>query len=135
MYRCYVFEIFFEKLPYFDIFYLNFYINCISLFRTAVRLGEWDTNSDNDCDNGDCSEPVVDVTVEELLSHENYNSNSKAQENDIALIRLSRDVEFTGECVFKICREFQNINTFYYIYRFYQANLFANKSNVARNEL
>lgn len=74
----------------------SIYFLLLRAFRTAVRLGEWDTTTDTDCDNGDCSDPVVDVAVEELLSHENYNPNSKTQENDIALIRLSRDVDFTG---------------------------------------
>lgn len=62
---------------------------------SSVRLGEWDTSTDLDCDNGDCADPVVDVPVEQLIAHENYNPNSKAQENDIALIRLSWNVNFT----------------------------------------
>jgi len=61
----------------------------------SVRLGEWDTNSDEDCDRGDCSEPPIDVAVEEVIPHESYNPNSKAQENDIALLRLSQPVTYT----------------------------------------
>lgn len=61
-----------------------------------MRLGEWDTNSEEDCDRGDCSDPPLDIAVEEVLPHENYNPNSKAQENDIALLRLSQPVTYTG---------------------------------------
>lgn len=67
-----------------------------NLFRRAsVRLGEWDTNSEEDCDRGDCSDAPVDVAVEEVIPHESYNPNSKAQENDIALLRLSQAVAYT----------------------------------------
>lgn len=61
----------------------------------SVRLGEWDTNTDTDCDRGDCSDPALDVPVEEIIPHENYNPNSKSQENDIALLRLSQSVTYT----------------------------------------
>lgn len=58
-------------------------------------MGEWDTETERDCDNGDCSDDVVDVDVEELIPHEAYNSNSKTQENDLALLRLAQPVTFT----------------------------------------
>ncbi len=70
--------------------------NSIEIIRSSVRLGEWDTSTDEDCDRGDCSDPAVDVAVEEVITHESYNPNSKAQENDIALLRLSRSVAYTG---------------------------------------
>lgn len=63
--------------------------------RSSVRLGEWDTNSAEDCEDDTCSDPPIDVAVEERISHENYNPNSKTQENDIALLRLSRSVSYT----------------------------------------
>jgi len=62
---------------------------------SSVRLGEWDTNSERDCDIDDCSEPPINVDVEEIIPHASYNTNSKAQENDIALLRLSRSVAYT----------------------------------------
>lgn len=67
----------------------------IQIYRTGVRLGEWDTETERDCDNGDCSDPVVDIVVEQLIPHEGYNTNSKTQENDIALLRLAQPVTFT----------------------------------------
>ncbi|XP_031619833.1 serine protease easter-like [Contarinia nasturtii] len=62
---------------------------------SGVRLGEWDQRTERDCDDGNCSDPVQDIEVVERIPHKNYNSNSKAQENDIALLRLARPVSFT----------------------------------------
>lgn len=79
---------------------------------TAVRLGEWDTTTTNDCDDSlvnekVCSDPVVDITVEEKIVHENYESNSKNQHNDIALLRLSRTVKYT-DFIKPICLPLDN---------------------------
>lgn len=49
-----------------------------------------------------CSDPVVDITVEEKIVHESYEPNSKNQHNDIALLRLSRKVKYT-EFIKPIC--------------------------------
>lgn len=64
-------------------------------YRSSVRLGEWDTSTDIDCEEDECAAAPIDVPVEERISHENYNPNSKTQENDIALLRLSRKVPYT----------------------------------------
>lgn len=74
---------------------------------TSVRLGEWDTLTNVDCDDSYtneqvCNEPHVDIPVEEKIVHEGYSSNSKNQHNDIALLRLSRSVEYT-EFIKPIC--------------------------------
>lgn len=63
--------------------------------RSSVRLGEWDTNSVEDCEDDICSDPPLDVPVEERIVHENYMPASKLQENDIALLRLSNTVAYT----------------------------------------
>lgn len=70
--------------------------------RSGVRLGEWDQTTDPDCDENYCSTPVVDVPVVEHIPHENYVPTSRAQENDIALLRLGQSVEFT-EWIKPIC--------------------------------
>jgi hypothetical protein len=44
----------------------------------------------------------VEVPVAQAISHEGYNPNSKDQYNDIALLKLSRDVEYT-EWIKPIC--------------------------------
>lgn len=68
-------------------------------YRTSVRLGEWDTTTETDCDtrNGetDCSEPAIDVSIAQKIPHESYNPQSKNQFNDIALLRLSRKITYT----------------------------------------
>ncbi|XP_031616415.1 serine protease easter-like [Contarinia nasturtii] len=62
---------------------------------SGVRLGEWDTTEDKDCEEGLCSDPVQNVRVAERIPHEDYNPNSASQENDIALLRLERPVNYT----------------------------------------
>lgn len=69
-------------------------------FRVAVRLGEFDTGSDKDCIlNGDnkleCAAPSIEVPVEEIIMHDDYRPDSRNNQNDIALIRLAKDVVFT----------------------------------------
>jgi len=61
----------------------------------SVRLGEWDLTTDQDCEGELCSNPPLDIPFTEVFTHENYVPSSAAQENDIALIRLSRPVNFT----------------------------------------
>lgn len=61
----------------------------------GVRLGEWDQSNDQDCDDSYCSLPVVDVPVVDRIPHESYVPTSRAQENDIALLRLGQSVQFT----------------------------------------
>lgn len=69
---------------------------------SGVRLGEWDLSKDRDCGDDFCADPAIDVPVVERISHEQYVSGSKAQENDIALLRLGRSVQFT-DTVKPIC--------------------------------
>lgn len=70
-------------------------------FRISVRLGEYDTEKDPDCvevfrGRQDCAPPPVNVPIEELIPHEQYNPNDRNQYHDIALLRLKLDVEYTG---------------------------------------
>lgn len=44
---------------------------------------------------GECTDPVLDVPVVELIVHENYSPESNIQNDDIALIRLAQKVKFT----------------------------------------
>lgn len=67
---------------------------------THVRLGEWDQANDIDCDptiktEKICNQAPIDIEIEEKITHENYNPKSLNQHNDIALLRLSREVEYT----------------------------------------
>ncbi|EFN75742.1 Serine protease easter [Harpegnathos saltator] len=67
---------------------------------TSVRLGEYNTETEQDCvRDGEnsmiCSDDPISVGVEEQIAHEQYKPLSRDQRNDIALLRLSRDVQFT----------------------------------------
>lgn len=70
-----------------------------------VRLGEYDTQTEEDCEgtgfNKYCLPPVQDFLIEEVRAHPDYNKPKYA--NDIALIRLRRDVDITAENVLPIC--------------------------------
>ncbi|KAG4076402.1 hypothetical protein HA402_005845 [Bradysia odoriphaga] len=61
----------------------------------SVRLGEHNIITENDCDDIECADPAIDVSIEEIVSHADYNRTEFTQENDIALIRLSHIVNFT----------------------------------------
>ncbi|XP_043070266.1 serine protease grass-like [Drosophila grimshawi] len=60
-----------------------------------VRLGEHRISTEQDCDDiGNtriCAPPVRDISFDKIFVHENYSRDSA--ENDIALIKLSTDVE------------------------------------------
>lgn len=68
-------------------------------FLIAVRLGEWDTAATSDCetyvDEKVCNDPT-DITIELAVTHEHYDPFSFNLHNDIALLRLSRKVEYTA---------------------------------------
>ncbi|XP_017767893.1 PREDICTED: serine protease easter-like [Nicrophorus vespilloides] len=62
-----------------------------------VRLGEWNIETEEDCINKksfkECTDPPVNVGIEKVIVHPNYNDSVKS--NDIALIRLNSDVHFS----------------------------------------
>jgi secreted trypsin-like serine protease len=64
-------------------------------YSVSVRLGEWDTSTEQDCDvldgDEDCvDEPVQDIPIEQIIPHEKYDINDKFVHNDIAVIRLQK---------------------------------------------
>ena len=62
----------------------------------GVRLGEHNiANDDPDCDQHVCADVPVDVGIDDVIVHEEYNVTERGQYNDIALIRLDRDVGFS----------------------------------------
>ncbi|ALC45515.1 CG3505, partial [Drosophila busckii] len=73
-----------------------------------VRLGEWDTLTNPDCQvsktskQPDCAPPHQDVAVEEIIVHPVYNKDGKSQTNDIALIRLRNPAQL-NDYVQPIC--------------------------------
>ncbi|XP_055640443.1 CLIP domain-containing serine protease B4-like isoform X2 [Toxorhynchites rutilus septentrionalis] len=65
-----------------------------------VRLGEWDFESELDCteEDGDqhCAPPVQEFDLERIMPHEGFSVRDKHKSCDIALVRLSREAEFTN---------------------------------------
>jgi hypothetical protein len=62
----------------------------------AIRLGEYDVQTNPDCDPDnpdDCNPPVQDIEVEKLIPHEQY--NNPRYSNDIGLVRLAREPDMT----------------------------------------
>ncbi len=71
-------------------------------FRVKVRLGEHDLQHDPDCSNSEelsCSF-VHDFEIEKIVVHKEFDFLSAKYgtklENDIALIRLHKDINFDG---------------------------------------
>jgi secreted trypsin-like serine protease len=67
----------------------------------SVRLGEWDLNTDMDCDsNGDdmdmdCVDtPVQDIPIEAIIPNPNHDIDDTKVKNDIALIRLVHECDY-----------------------------------------
>lgn len=56
---------------------------------TVVRVGELDLSKK------DIGLPELDIPIDEFISHESY--NSAQHKNDIALIRLKNNVDFTPQ--------------------------------------
>lgn len=65
----------------------------------TVRLGEWDTTTNPDCQvnegKAECAPPFQDLPIEEIKVHPLYNKDSISQANDIAMIRLGEPVLFS----------------------------------------
>lgn len=64
-----------------------------------IRLGEWNTETNPDCvhyyDNTtDCADPIIETTPEEIIPHPDFNRDGN-NNNDIGLIRLACDIEFS----------------------------------------
>ncbi|KAG6464620.1 CLIP domain-containing serine protease 2 isoform X2 [Manduca sexta] len=69
---------------------------------SQVRLGEWNTSSQVDCVGDDCSQPVQDIRIEQIIAHESYDPEDNNQQNDIALLRLAQNVHL-NDFVKPIC--------------------------------
>lgn len=65
------------------------------IFRTKVRLGEYNLSKDKDCEDNVCANTVQEIDVEEEVCHLQYNHT--LQENDICLIRLAEPIQFNGK--------------------------------------
>ncbi|XP_031354798.1 phenoloxidase-activating factor 3-like [Photinus pyralis] len=64
----------------------------------AVRLGDFNATSDKDCVyhtnfGEECSDPIQEFDIEEAVPHADFDKDTS--KNDIGLIRLSRNVEYS----------------------------------------
>lgn len=64
----------------------------------SVRLGDWDTSTNPDCDDSFvsgriCNDPSAEIPVEEIVVHEKFSQFTAY--NDIALMRLSNYINYT----------------------------------------
>ncbi|XP_055849712.1 serine protease 7 [Episyrphus balteatus] len=71
----------------------------------GVILGEHDTTKIIDCVNGTCAGPALRYGVEEAIPHESYNDRQVHRHNDIALVRLDRNVIYSDQ-IKPICLPF-----------------------------
>ncbi|XP_070510008.1 melanization protease 1-like [Chironomus tepperi] len=66
---------------------------------TAVRLGDWDTRTNPDCQTFQneviCNDPYVQINVVKIIVHPEYDSSSPSSPNDIMLLKLENDVKYT----------------------------------------
>lgn len=74
------------------------YLKYCSICSDKVLLGEWDTTTDPDCRTliaiKECTDPVEKYNIEESIPHPYY--TQKNNNNDIGLIRVDRDIVYTG---------------------------------------
>ncbi|XP_071648979.1 CLIP domain-containing serine protease B4-like [Temnothorax longispinosus] len=66
----------------------------------GICLGEHNTLTDPDCEQGYCAEPVQDFLPESVIVHKDY--NNPMYKNDIAIVRLNKPVVY-NEHVRPIC--------------------------------
>lgn len=67
----------------------------LSLKVAGIRLGEHNTLTDPDCENGHCAKPVQDFLPESIIVHEDY--NKPLYTNDIAIVRMNKPAIYNGE--------------------------------------
>lgn len=71
----------------------------------SVRLGEHDLSTSPDCENEMCADTPITAGIEKIVVHEGYDPLSKGRYDDIALVRLDREIEF-GLDVLPVCLPF-----------------------------
>lgn len=81
--------------------------HCIDNRLTTVRLGEWDTSQEIDCDRSlineqHCAPKPVDFKISEKIMHENYRRIRSSLDDDIGLIRLEKQVTF-NDYIMPVC--------------------------------
>ncbi|XP_071546341.1 phenoloxidase-activating factor 1-like [Panulirus ornatus] len=73
----------------------------------VIRLGDWDLITEVDCEVSlqgfkSCAPPAQNFTYEELIIHPSYDTRG-LNSDDIALIRLSRPIDFSRKWIQPVC--------------------------------
>jgi hypothetical protein len=69
----------------------------------SVRVGEWDTASDEDCEYNEegilqfCAAKPINIKVVDQIVHPLYNKHAATSYHDIAILRLAKPVKFTDD--------------------------------------
>lgn len=71
---------------------------CCCFFRTTVRIGEYNTKTDEDCEENDigkliCAPPTQNFEIESAIGHPGF-SLEKLQ-NDVGLIRVKGRIQYS----------------------------------------
>ena len=67
----------------------------------AVRLGEYDTEANPDCDESGCAAPIRDYGIDKLIANDNF--NGRDADFDIALVRLQQEAALSEGEIYPIC--------------------------------
>lgn len=90
-----------EKCRKLDVLSIILQTDFRSFFRYSVRLGEWDTETEQDCQTvynfQSCNDAPLDVEVERAFAHSGYSDSNVNRYHDIALVKLKEHVEFSSE--------------------------------------
>lgn len=65
------------------------------VLSSYVRLGDFDTTRENECDDSGFCVREEDFEIERIVVHPNY--NQPLYSNDIALVKLSQSASGSGE--------------------------------------
>jgi hypothetical protein len=83
--------------------YISQYMWLLS-YRVMVRLGEFDTEQNPDCETDlfsgaeTCAPLPQDLGAQRIIVHPEYEARSISRFNDIGLVRLDGEVQFNGKC-------------------------------------
>lgn len=64
------------------------------MFRCSVLIGEYNTESNPDCNNLFCGHNTSSHDISYVVKHPGYDAASFS--NNIALLRLKKGIDFTG---------------------------------------
>lgn len=65
-------------------------------YRISIRLGEWDSTKEVDCEYTECSDPPQDRNVSRIIIHPDFMLKYHSS-NDIAILVMDQPVVFTSE--------------------------------------